>query len=104
MKPFIARYINPPSSNMSTASKHPFPPYRCAVCGRFRDNYEGHCMMGIGLWEWQRPLGRVCLTCQDQLHDADAVTVGTLTGSVYVRPDYRMRLRNNRPTGAERTA
>ena len=91
--PVVVRYINPPGLNNWTASKYPYPPYRCAVCGRFRNNYDGHCKMDIGLWLPERRLGRVCPTCQDQLHHADAVTVGSLTQCVFVRPDYRLRLR-----------
>ena len=87
------KYYNPPASNMSTASRHPYPPFRCSVCGRFRDDDERDCWMDIGLWQAERRLGRVCETCQDQLDAAKAVTIGVMTGSVYVRPDYRLRLR-----------
>lgn len=93
MSALVVRFFNPRAANMSTASKPQYPPYRCAVCGRFGYYYDGHCAMGIGLWEWEDHLGRVCPTCQDRLARAGAITEGTLTGLCYVRPDYRLRLR-----------
>ena len=84
-------FYNPPAINDCTMSR-PDATYLCAVCWHRRNNDGFGCFMNIGLWAYERYLGKVCLVCQCQLHEAEAVTIGSLTGEVFVRPDYLLRL------------